>query len=97
MFKLEEERSWSRKWQCKTELTVTRFEMQVPRRGTAMFGLRDDHLTHKVVYSTRPVLHPKDYIQQQLDPVNVKSFIITLVIVVIVASLTSRQTLQSST
>jgi hypothetical protein len=42
MFKLEEERSWSRKWQCKTELTVTGFEMQVPRRGTAMFGLRDD-------------------------------------------------------
>jgi hypothetical protein len=76
MFKLEEERSWSRKWQCKTELTVTGFEMQVPRRGTAMLGLRDDPPTHNVLYSTRPIVRRNKLYPEQLEPVNVKSFMI---------------------
>lgn len=45
-----------RKWQYKTELTAAGFELRVPRRGTAMLGLRDDPPSPKVLYSTRPTV-----------------------------------------
>jgi hypothetical protein len=41
-----------------------------------MLGLRDDPPTHKVLYSTRPIVRRNTLYPEQLEPVNVNSFMI---------------------
>ena len=41
-----------------------------------MLGLRDDPPTHNVLYSTRPIVRRNRLYPEQLEPVNVKSFMI---------------------